>query len=86
MASYGGLKGILTGLTKSTDHPSSDCKKRPSRVLHDLEAHEGPRSCWLLQSPILPLIWVVVNIMVPLFLGVHVKGDIDIDVDIDADS
>ena len=22
MASYGGLKGILTGLTKSTDHPS----------------------------------------------------------------
>ena len=22
MASYGGLEGILTGLTKSTDHPS----------------------------------------------------------------
>ena len=24
MAYYGGLKGILTGLTKSTDHPSTD--------------------------------------------------------------
>ena len=23
MACYGGLKGILSGLTKSTDHPSS---------------------------------------------------------------
>ena len=23
MASYGGLQGILAGLTKSTDHPSS---------------------------------------------------------------
>ena len=23
MASYGGLEGILTGLTKSTDHPST---------------------------------------------------------------
>ena len=24
MACYGGLKGILSGLTKSTDHPSND--------------------------------------------------------------
>ena len=24
MACYGGLQGILTGLTKSTDHPSKD--------------------------------------------------------------
>ena len=26
MASYDGLKGILTGLTKSADHPSRDHK------------------------------------------------------------
>ena len=26
MACYGGLKGILSGLTKSTDHPSGECK------------------------------------------------------------
>ena len=29
MASYGGLYGMLTGLTKSPDHPSSDCSSYP---------------------------------------------------------
>ena len=32
MASYGHLQGILTGLTKSTDHPNLSVDKQP-RVL-----------------------------------------------------
>ena len=32
MASYGGLEGILTGLTKSTDHPSTQ-RLGPFRAL-----------------------------------------------------
>ena len=31
MACYGGLEGILTGLTKSTDHPSS-WNKKPQNI------------------------------------------------------
>ena len=29
MATYGGLQGILTGLTKSTDHPSKGFLRDP---------------------------------------------------------
>ena len=33
MAHYGGLKGILAGLTKSTDHPSSTQRSPWSQLL-----------------------------------------------------
>ena len=44
MACYGGLKGILTGLTKSTDHPSRSCtlprgSKYPILKVSGLKSH-----------------------------------------------
>ena len=45
MACYGGLKGILTGLTKSADHPSSGpCHSRPSSQEEELRKLQEARS------------------------------------------
>ena len=46
MACYGGLKGILSGLTKSTDHPSRGPEDHINTgILHPgSEAHDGEDS------------------------------------------
>ena len=58
MASYGGLWGILNGLTKSTDHPSKALKAQARGAESDQEhlAHQGLLDRGA-QTPLWRLFW-----------------------------